>query len=210
MLLLEETQLDRKSLYRFTADQYFELIRTGFIREGSPYELLDGLLLLKDRSERGDDLMSIGRLHNLLIQLLNRLNVELEAYDCHIQTQGPLVLAENQVPEPDGAVINGDAEDYEDNSPCPSDIFCVIEVSDSSLRTDRTTKLRIYAQAGIQQYIIINLADRQVEVYESPVVSAGVYKKKLILKSQDEIALCVGRKKRLPILVSRLLRSRRQ
>jgi Uma2 family endonuclease len=42
------------------------------------------------------------------------------------------------------------------------------EVADTSLPTDRTIKLRAYARAGIPIYWVVNLVDRQVEVYTDP------------------------------------------
>jgi Uma2 family endonuclease len=44
----------------------------------------------------------------------------------------------------------------------------VIEVADSTLDADRIDKGRIYAEAGIEYYWIINLVDRQIEVYTLP------------------------------------------
>jgi Uma2 family endonuclease len=44
-----------------------------------------------------------------------------------------------------------------------------LEVSDSTLRYDRGRKSSLYARAGIRDYWIVNLVDRQVEVYRDPV-----------------------------------------
>jgi Uma2 family endonuclease len=44
----------------------------------------------------------------------------------------------------------------------------VIEVAYTSLVIDRTDKGRIYASAGIPIYWIVNIQDRQIEVYSSP------------------------------------------
>ena len=44
----------------------------------------------------------------------------------------------------------------------------LIDVSETSLHRDRTEKLRIYARANIGCYWIINLVDRQIEVYTDP------------------------------------------
>jgi hypothetical protein len=54
-------------------------------------------------------------------------------------------------------------------------VLCVIEVSDSSLPRDRGYKLGLYANAGIAMYVIVNLLDRKLEVYRSPVVGEGRY-----------------------------------
>ena len=45
----------------------------------------------------------------------------------------------------------------------------VIEIAESSLRNDRTTKGGLYAMGGIADYWIVNLVDRVVEVHRDPV-----------------------------------------
>ena len=44
----------------------------------------------------------------------------------------------------------------------------VIEVADSSLTYDRQRKASLYARAGIQDYWIVNLVERVLEVYRDP------------------------------------------
>ena len=46
-------------------------------------------------------------------------------------------------------------------------------MADSTLDSDRTDKLQIYARAGLPVYWIVNLVDRQIEVYEQPSGPAG-------------------------------------
>jgi Uma2 family endonuclease len=46
-------------------------------------------------------------------------------------------------------------------------------VADSTVAKDRTYKTRIYARAGIQEYWIVNLAERCLEVYRDPVAPPG-------------------------------------
>ncbi len=205
-ITMEKKVIEEARVYHFNAEKYFQLIKSGIIPECASFELLDGLLVIKDRSAKGEDPMSIGNLHNLLIQLLWSLSNELSNYGCYLQTQGPVVLADNEVPEPDGAIVKGVPEDYAEELPGPNDILCVIEVADSSLRTDRTTKLRIYAMAGIPQYAIVNLVDKQIEVHELPNKKMGTYSKKSVLNPGDEIAFWVGKRKRFFLPVSKLLR----
>ena len=50
----------------------------------------------------------------------------------------------------------------------------MIEVADTSLAYDRDIKLPLYAQAGIQEFWIVNLAESKVEVYRQP-LPAGSY-----------------------------------
>src|SRR5262249_11755204 len=71
-------------------------------------------------------------------------------------------------PEPAFAVVPGPARRYLAGHPTPTDITLIGEVADTSLREDRAIKGRIYARAGIPAYWIINVVDRQVEVYTDP------------------------------------------
>src|SRR5215212_6010614 len=86
-----------------------------------------------------------------------------------VDSQAPLPTAES-VPEPDVLVIRGDRRQYmaEGRHPGPGDMGLVVEVSDSSVSTDRGTKRRVYARANVAQYWIVNLVDRRVEVYTDP------------------------------------------
>jgi Uma2 family endonuclease len=44
----------------------------------------------------------------------------------------------------------------------------VVEVADSSLHFDRRDKGSLYARGGVQDYWIVNLVDRVLEVYRDP------------------------------------------
>jgi Uma2 family endonuclease len=78
------------------------------------------------------------------------------------------ITTDDSEPEPDVAVIRGTRRDYRDRHPSPADVGLITEVADATLQRDRTRKKRIYAHAGIPVYWIINLVDRQIEVYSNP------------------------------------------
>lgn len=86
--------------------------------------------------------------------------------------------------EPDLAVVTGNPGDYKDAHPTTA--MLVIEVAESSLEHDRTTKSHLYAQAGVEDYWIVNLADRQLEVHRNPVGEA--YADVTILRESDSVA----------------------
>ncbi|MBM4442452.1 MAG: Uma2 family endonuclease [Candidatus Rokubacteria bacterium] len=48
----------------------------------------------------------------------------------------------------------------------------MIEGADSSLRYDRTTKPRIYAEAAVPEYWIVDCVTESVEIYRTPRESA--------------------------------------
>ena len=85
---------------------------------------------------------------------------------CRVRMQCPLAMGDDSEPEPDLAVVPGRALDYVDAHPTTA--LLVVEVSDDSLRRDRTVKQRLYARHGIPEYWIIALPEERVEVYREP------------------------------------------
>ena len=75
-------------------------------------------------------------------------------------------------PEPDVALLRGDETNYDARHPEPRDVGIVVEVADSSLLSDRRDKGRIYSAAGIPIYWVVNVIDRQIEVYTDPQAAA--------------------------------------
>lgn len=85
-----------------------------------------------------------------------------------VRCQLPLALGGRNEPLPDIAVVAGSAEDFDDEHPTTA--VLVVEVPDSTLRYDRTTKASLYARAGIPEYWILDLVDRTLEVHRAPQV----------------------------------------
>ena len=71
-------------------------------------------------------------------------------------------------PEPDTSWIIGTIEDFGNRHPDATAVALVVEVADGTLRQDRGIKRRIYAEASIRTYWIVNLVDRVIEVYADP------------------------------------------
>jgi hypothetical protein len=119
----------------------------GILAEDTPVELIDGLLVYKDRGGA----LPASPLHTFVTHRMARLAPALEERGCHLRLENPITLPPSHEPEPDGAVVQGHPEDYLERHPGPGAVLCVIEVSDSSLKNDRTIKQSIYAAAGIAQ-----------------------------------------------------------
>lgn len=83
-----------------------------------------------------------------------------------IRLQGPLILGPDSEPEPDISVVQGKREDYFDH---PTSALLVVEVSDTTLTSDRGRKASLFARAGLAHYWIINLIDEHLEAYSQPV-----------------------------------------
>ncbi len=163
-------------LVPITVDQYQLMLDTGILHDGDPIELIDGLLVRKDRSARGENEMTHNPRQVLLLSRLQRvLTLPCQSAGFYLRIQVPVTLTNINAPEPDIAVARGTEENYADRHPGPADLPLVIEVADSSLSIDRTTKQRLYANAGIPRYWLVNLPESLVEVYEHPDRATGKY-----------------------------------
>ena len=111
--------------------------------------------------------------HVTAILKVNAALVRAFAADHHVRQQAPLNFGaeSGNRPEPDVAVIYGTIDEFA--AQLPRTAALVVEVSDSTLRFDRQTKSRMYAGAGIQEYWIVNIVDRQLEVFRQPVAPFG-------------------------------------
>ncbi len=89
----------------------------------------------------------------------------------HVRMQGPLELGAHSEPEPDVAVVAGSRDQYVSRH--PTSALLIVEISDTTLISDRTRKASLYARAGIADYWIVNLVDRKLEVRRSPVPEAA-------------------------------------
>jgi len=85
-----------------------------------------------------------------------------------VRRRGPLTLGNDTEPEPDVAVVAGSFQDYADHHPAPPEMLLLVEVSDATLAKDRGEKAEAYARAGIVDYWIVNLVNRQLEVHRDP------------------------------------------
>lgn len=173
--ILHPDRLPTGRLARISVDQYHRMIESGSLRESAPVELLDGLLIQKNRSAKGEDAMTVGKRHAVAVHRLLMLDSVLAALGWHMRVQNPVTFVPSHEPEPDGAIARGYDAAYLDRHPSAEDLACVIEVADSSLEDDRTLKLAVYARAGVRLYVIVNLVGNQVEVHEHPDVDSATY-----------------------------------
>lgn len=174
-----------EALFPLTVDQYHDLIRAGTLSEADPVELLEGILLYKMPKNPPHAAVTTAVRETIALVLLAEF---------HVRSQEPVTLPDGE-PEPDGAVVRGRSKDYMLRHPGPEDVPLIIEVADSSLDRDRGIKLRSYARAGIAEYWIVNLIDRQVEVYTDPDPQAAggpAYRQRAVYGPGDSVPLVIA------------------
>jgi Uma2 family endonuclease len=143
---------------RFTVAEYHRLIELGILTENDRLELLDGYLVEK---------MPHNPIHDGTLQKVNRKLLALLPAGWEPRIQMAITLSTSE-PEPDVAVVRESPDGYTSRHPYPADFGIIIEVSNTSLDSARDDKIPLYARDGIPVYWIVNLIDRQVEVYEQP------------------------------------------
>jgi Uma2 family endonuclease len=85
----------------------------------------------------------------------------------YVRNQQGLDVGTQNDPGPDLAVVLGCARDYATHTPTTA--VMVIEVADSSLFFDTTTKAELYATAGIFEYWVIDLEGKRILLFRDPV-----------------------------------------
>jgi Uma2 family endonuclease len=165
------------NLRLWTVADYHRMAETGILDEDERVELLEGKIIwmsAKGTAHRS----AVGRTDYLL---KNRL-----ANRAWVSIQDPIQLNERSEPEPDVAVVQIDPLDYADHHPTPSEVYLIIEVADSSLKFDCETKAKAYAQAGIADYWVLDVVDRQLYVFREP--NEEGYQSKVILGEDARIS----------------------
>jgi Uma2 family endonuclease len=89
-------------------------------------------------------------------------------------------------PEPDVIVLNRDFWNFQSANPGPQDLHLVVEVADTTLHFDLTTKAGLYARAGIVEYWVLDVQGRRLIVHRHP--QSGKYKTIMIYSEQESVA----------------------
>jgi Uma2 family endonuclease len=147
-----------RDLYRLSIQQYHAIADDGILAEDDPVELLGGWLIRK---------MTRKPAHPVAVDLHRDAFASRLSAGWYVRTQAPITLPDGE-PEPDVVLVRGDRRDYAQRHPGPGDVTLVVEVADTSIARDRGIKKQLYAQAGIAIYWIVNLVERQIEVYTEP------------------------------------------
>jgi Uma2 family endonuclease len=158
--------------------EFVRLVQAGWFGDRR-VELINGGVYVK---------MSQGRLHVLALAALTKVLGLICGDSAFIAVQSTLTLAEDTEVEPDLAMYRGDPLEYA-GEPRPEDALLVVEVADTSLRTDRLIKGELYARARIPEYWIVNPVARQVEVYREP--EGGAYRSLEVLTLADSVTSLV-------------------
>lgn len=151
------------STTKWTVEDYHRMIDAGIL-DDRHVELLSGEII---------EMPPEGPLHaNLNSNTADYLR-ELLKNQAQVREGHPVTLSDDSEPEPDIAIVQRLAAGYGQHHPYPENIFWLIEFSDSSLTRDLESKSKIYAEANIAEYWVVNLRKLRLVVFQSPI--DGVY-----------------------------------
>jgi Uma2 family endonuclease len=77
-------------------------------------------------------------------------------------------LTERTEAQADVVLLEPRADYYATAHPVPSEVWLLVEVSDSTVDYDRVVKLSIYARSLIQEVWLVDLVKNCLEVYRQP------------------------------------------
>ena len=163
------------SRHGWSRGEYERAVAAGAFGAEPRIELIDGEVV--ERTPQGSR-------HFTGVRLVEEALRQAFGVGFDVRSQGPLAIADDSEPEPDVAVVEGSIRDYRDVHPTAA--LLVVEVSDDSLRRDRTTKQRLYAKCGIPEYWVVALPASRLEVYRDP--DAGGYGTVTVHQRGDGVA----------------------
>ena len=168
-------------LYRFSVDQYERMVEAGILTEDDRVELIDGHVVTK---------MAKGPAHVGAAKRAGDLVELLLGDDLCLRREAPARIPKMNEPEPDLAIARGAPATYDERHPDATEIALVIEVSDTTYHRDRYEKLPNFAKSGIPAYWIVNLLERQIEVYTRP-VKTGRYRSRKDFKPGQQVPVII-------------------
>lgn len=139
--------------------EYERMGEVGILNPADRLELLEGEIY---------EMSPIGSPHAACVNYLSQLLVNFAAGELIVSTQNPVRLNDFSEPQPDVALVRWRDDFYRRSHPTPADVLLVIEVADSTVETDRSVKLPLYAGAGVPEVWIVNLPGEAVEIYAGP------------------------------------------
>lgn len=150
----------------FTREEYHRMGEVGILKPTDRVELIHGEIV---------EMSPIGSRHIAFVNNLTQRLVIRLAGRAIVSVQNPVALADDTEPQPDLAILRLRSDpSYKEVEPRTDDVLLLIEVAETSLSYDRSTKLRLYAEFGIPEYWVVNGPAESIDVYRES--GAGGYR----------------------------------
>lgn len=151
----------RDSIWTVSVQDYHKLIELEIVPIKT--ELIEGVIIKK---------MTKGEEHLYYSDVFYEFLREAKPSGTIIRKEAPIIL-KNSEPEPDISILNGTLKDYRYQKPTTA--ILVVEISKTSLSYDKS-KLALYAEAGVENYWIVDIKNKLVEIYTQAVDKEYLHK----------------------------------
>lgn len=167
--------------FRWTIAQYRDLAKTGLFHDMKTM-LLDGEVYTMVMPNPPHD-VALGLTDDWLRTVFTTGH--------HVRNQMGFDIGTRNDPGPDLAVVPGSIRDYAKKTATVA--VLVVEVAETSLFIDTTTKAELYATAGVPDYWVIDLEHHQLLVFRDPEplpkgLGATAYRTRLTLQATESVS----------------------
>jgi Uma2 family endonuclease len=161
----------------FTADEYYRIGDAGIFNPDSRVELIEGEIF---------EMIPIGDRHAACVNRTVALFVKAFEEQAVVSGQNPVHLSIYSVPQPDVVLAKPRGDYYFNKRLSTEDTFLVVEVSETTLSSDRKIKLPIYARAGVREVSIEDLQKNRLLVFRNP--TGSMYSSSLVLTRNNSVS----------------------
>lgn len=147
-----------------TVEEFDKMIAADIFDDDERVELVEGVLVSYAPPQGAEHAYTVWRLPEAIRARLGDRVI--------YWMQSPVVIAPATLLEPDLAILQPRADWYRHQRPIATDVHVIVEIAISSLTRDRTEKLRLYAEAGIREYWVVDVVGRRIETFRGPAAAA--------------------------------------
>ena len=169
--------LEPTAIKRWSVKSYHRMSELDILDPNERTELIAGQITL---------MAAKGTPHVTSLHLLANALREQIGNTAIVRTQDPIQLDDFSEPEPDLVIVKGTVLEYAEQHPRPEHVYLVVEVTDSTLKQDCEIKEKLYAQAGLIDYWVVNLKKRQLHIFRDPTPTG--YTSHLILTEPNQVS----------------------
>ena len=169
--------LEPTAIKRWSVKSYHRMSELDILDPNERTELIAGQITL---------MAAKGTPHVTSLHLLANALREQIGNTALVRTQDPIQLDDFSEPEPDLVIVKGTVLEYAEQHPRPEHVYLVVELTDSTLKQDCEIKEKLYAQAGLIDYWVVNLKKRQLHIFRDPTPTG--YTSHLILTEPNQVS----------------------
>jgi len=151
--------LQHPKRHPISVEEYLRMGEGNVFAPDARLELIEGEII---------EMAPIGPPHAAAVTILARQVSRAVGDRAIVWVQNPVRLGDRSMPQPDVAILKPRPDTYARSHPLPSDVLLVVEVSDTTLRFDVSTKMPLYARAGIVEAWVVDVESGAVQVFRDP------------------------------------------